>query len=296
MGDLLVLGDGDRQPTVADGRRAQLDLAADDDGPGARIHDDLGGLARRVHFQVLDGGEVGDPLGRIPRCEYLDGGGVHRLGGVRTHQIVDHVRQTAGGGEVRPVQVEGDGVALAEGVGNLPLHGRPVGDAPHCGRVHHHLGAVRPFGPEATDHQAALGHRIDAAIQPFQEGLEQGAATQALRLADGGDGDVYGLTRLGEGGQIRVDGHRRHVLDLGLDVVRHLDAEVVEHGPEGLLGEGVVLLPRAGQAHHQTVTDQLVAAHSFHRGEVLDAGCVRQPEGQQAAQQGKQTESVHDIS
>ena len=50
-----------------------------------------------------------------------------------------------------------------------------------------------------------------------------------------------------EKGQIRVDGHRCHVLDLGLDVVRHLDAEVVEHGPEGLLGEGVVLLPVPGR-------------------------------------------------
>ncbi len=93
-----------------------------------------------------------------------------------------------------------------------------------------------------------------------------------------------------------MDGDRRHVLDLGLVVVRHLDAEVVEHGPEGLLGEGVVLLARAGQAHHQTVADQLVAAHPFHRAEILDAGGVRQPERQDTAQQAEQTESVHDIS
>ena len=96
--------------------------------------------------------------------------------------------------------------------------------------------------------------------------------------------------------QIRMNGHRRHVLDLGLDVVRHLDAEIVQHGAKGLLGEGVALLTRARQTDHQTVADQLVATYPFHRADVLDPGGMGHPQGQQAAEQGNKTERLHNTS
>ncbi len=115
--------------------------------------------------------------------------------------------------------------------------------------------------PQPANHQTALRHRIDPTIQPLEKALQQGAAAQALGLADGRHRHVDGLARLGKRRQIRMNGHRRHVLDLRLDVVRHLDAEIVQHGAKGLLGEGVALLTRARQTDHQTVADQLVATY-----------------------------------
>ncbi len=120
--------------------------------------------------------------------------------------------------------------------------------------------------------------------------MQQGTAPQALGLADGRDRYVDGLARLGEGGQVGMDRHRRHILDLGLDIIRHLDAEVVEHGTEGLLGEGVVLLASTGQPHHQTVTNQLVVTHPFNRADVLDPGRIGHAQGQQTAEQCDKTE------
>ncbi len=99
---------------MADGRGLEPHLAADDDGAGPGVDDDLGCLAGRIHLQVLDGGEIGDPLARVPRCVDLDRGGIKRLRRVGADQIVDHVRQPARRGEIGAVQVEGDGIPLAK--------------------------------------------------------------------------------------------------------------------------------------------------------------------------------------
>ena len=67
-----------------------------------------------IYVQILQGGQVGNPLRRVPRGINLHGGGIQRPGCVRPHQAVDHIRHPLGGGEVGTVQVEGDGIPLAE--------------------------------------------------------------------------------------------------------------------------------------------------------------------------------------
>ncbi len=87
-----------------------------------------------------------------------------------------------------------------------------------------------------------------------------------------------------------MNGHRRHILDLGLDVVRHLDTKVVEHGTECLLGEGVVLLASTRQTDHKAVTNQLVGTNPFNRADVLDPGGMSHAQRQQTVEECGKTE------
>ncbi len=275
---------------MADSRRLQPDLTADDNSAGSGVDDDLGRFIGRVYLQILDGREIGDPLTRITRRIDLDRSGIECLRGIGADQIVHHISQSACSSKIRAVQVEGDGIALTERIGYFPLDGCPVGNASDGRGIDHHLGAICPFSAQTANYQTALSNRIDPPIQPLEEALQQSTATQTFRLANRGNRDINGLARLGEGRQVGVNGHRCHILDLGLDVVRHLDAKVVEHGAESLLGEGVVLLASTGQTDHQTVTNQLVGTNPFNRADVLDPGGMSHTQRQQTAEECGKTE------
>ena len=66
---------------------------------------------------------------------------------------------------------------------------------------------------------------------------------------------------------------RGDVLELRVDVRRNGDAELRQHVPDALDGERRLagLVAGAVEADDEAVTDELVAAHARHRGEILDA-------------------------
>ncbi|KAG1522954.1 hypothetical protein G6F50_018651 [Rhizopus delemar] len=70
-----------------------------------------------------------------------------------------------------------------------------------------------------------------------------------------------------------MDRHRRHVLQLRVDVRRHIDAELAEQVLQALHGERCLAgaVTAAIQAHHQAVAHQRIAAHATDLGQVLDA-------------------------
>ena len=74
------------------------------------------------------------------------------------------------------------------------------------------------FGPGVAQALDAGSIRVRAPLDPNQRvdylSMVENLATQALGVADRGNGDVDGLARAGKGRKIRVNGHGRHILGL----------------------------------------------------------------------------------
>jgi hypothetical protein len=137
----------------------------------------------------------------------------------------------------------------------------------------------------------ALRHGIDLAVGRIQRRHHQGAAQQALGVADRRHGDVDLAAGAGEGRQAGGDQHGRHVLRAEL-LAGDVDAQPLEDVRHDLLGEGGVAQPVAGavQAHDQAVAHQVVAAHAVEFHQVLEPDLRRQGGRSQAEDDRQQAE------
>ena len=133
--------------------------------------------------------------------------------------------------------------------------------------------AASPWAWKPPIGERALGDRIDVAVGAEQRGDQQGAALQALGVAQRRHGDVDARALGRERRQVGGDHDGRDVAGaqrLAADV----DAQPLQHRGERLLGEGRIVDRVAGavEADDEAVADQLVLAHALDIGEVLDAG------------------------
>jgi len=173
------------------------------------------------------------------------------------------------------VQRQSERVFLVQVEGNLLLDDRSLHDPADRGEVFLHLvPGVRP-DREATRADRPLAHGIHLPVGTFERGHQQGASLKRLGVADGVHQGIETAAHAGERRQIRGHHHGGDVLDL--DVLRlDGDPHFLEHRGNGLHCEdGAVAVAAAGQANHQTVTDQLVGTHAAKAGDVLDAGGVK---------------------
>ena len=149
---------------------------------------------------------------------------------------------------------------------SAPLEMRPTVGTPRVT-----LGGFA-FGREAADRERALRDRVDIAVGAEQRRDEQRAALQALGVAQRRDGDVDARALRAERRQVRGHHHRRDVAG-AQGLAADVDAEPLQHRVQRLLGEGNIVERVAGavEADDQAVADQLVLAHAFDVGEILDA-------------------------
>ena len=121
-----------------------------------------------------------------------------------------------------------------------------------------------PGGAEAGDGDRALGHGVDLAVGAQQRGHQQGAAQQALGIAQGGDVDVDARALAGEGRQVGGDHDRGDVVGVQVGVAG-VDAQALQHADQALAGEDRAAQVVAGavQADHQAVAHQQVVAHAL---------------------------------
>ena len=116
-----------------------------------------------------------------------------------------------------------------------------------------------------------MRHRIDVAVGAEQGGDEQGAALQALGVAERGHRDVHPGALSGESRQVPGHHHRGDVA--GADGgAADVDAHAFQHRLQRLLGERNIVerVASAVEADHKAVADQLVLAHALDIGEILD--------------------------
>ena len=175
---------------------------------------------------------------------------------------------------------------------DLALDDRAVGDAADGRHAAHDLGGFA-LGLEAVDRDRALADRIDVAVGAEQRRDQQRAALQALGVAERRHGDVDARALGAERRQVRRHHDGGHVA--GADgLAADVDAEPFQHRLQRLPGERDVVERVAGavEADDQAVADQLVLAHAFDVGEILDPrrrrhaiGLVRAPKA--AARQNK---------
>src|SRR5690606_36934779 len=135
----------------------------------------------------------------------LDRGRVQRVGDVGAQLPVERAGDAVGGLEVGAAQVEADGRRGGEVRGDDLLDGGAVGDAPGGGRVDRDAGAAAALRAHSRDHQVALRQRVDLAVGALERGQQQGAAAQALGVAQRGDGDVDGLAAAVAGREAGAD-------------------------------------------------------------------------------------------
>ena len=205
------------------------------------------------------------------RHRELHGRGIDRLGGRGADEIVDRGRDALGGGEIGIAQREAHIGQAVERELDLALDDGAVGDAADGRHAAGDLGGVA-FGREAADRDRALRHRIDVAVGAEQRRHQQGAALQALGVAERRDGDVDAGALGAERRQVGGHHHGRDVAGAELGAA-DVDAEPLQHRLQRLLGEGDVVERVAGavEADDEAVADQLVLAHALDVGEVLDA-------------------------
>ena len=192
---------------------------------------------------------------------------------VSLSDAVDRLGDAPRGREVGIAQRDLDGLELGEVEADLALDDGAVRDAPGRRRALGH-GLRAAARGEAADRDGALRHGIDLAVGAEQRRDEQGAALQALGVAQGVDRDVELGALAGE----RLERRRHHDrgdvvgVELGQTVAR-VDAEALQHADQALLGERRLVERVAGavQADHQAVADQEVLAHPLEIGDVLDA-------------------------
>ncbi len=265
-------------------------VAAHHDDAGALVDDDLG-REIRLDLQLLDLGEQGHDVAlELRRNRELHRRGIDRFGGLGAEEVVDGGGDAFRGGEVGVAQREPHIGQAIEREFDLALDNGAVGDAADRG---HALGDAggRAFGREAADRQGALSHRIDVAVGAEQGGDQQGAALQALGIAERGDGDVDPGALGAERRKIAGDHHGGDVA--GADGgAADVDAHAFQHRLQRLLGERNVVQRIAGavEADDEAVTDQLILAHALDVREILDP---RRRAGRSVQQQQRENRRTH---
>ena len=153
---------------------------------------------------------------------------------------------------VEPVEREVD-LALDDGA---------VGDTADRRHAAHDLGGFA-FGLETADRDRTLADRVDVAIGAQQRCDQQGAALQALAVAERGDGDVDAGALGGEGRQVGGDHHRRDVFQVQLGGHGNAGIEIGQaFEPEASSQSG-----RDVQADHCRLGHQRAAtAHGVEKG------------------------------
>ena len=226
-----------------------------------------------LDLQLFDLGQQRDDVAlEFRRNGELHRRGIDRLGGLGAEEVVDRRGDALGGGEVGIAQREAHVGQAVEREFDLAFDDGAVGDAADGRHAARDAGGVA-FGLEAADGERALRHGIDVAVGAEQRRDQQGAALQALGIAERRDGDVDAGALGAEGRQVGGDHHGGDVA--GADGrAADVDAHALQHRLQRLLGEGDVVEGVAGavEADHQAVADQLVLAHAFDIGEILDAG------------------------
>src|SRR3546814_6177500 len=123
---------------------------------------------------------------------------------------------------------------------------------------------LRPVGgvdAQPADDQIALRHRIDLAVGAIERGEDEGAATQAFRLADRGHRDVEALAGLGERRQVGGYHYRRGVLERRIDPRRQRQAKaryLSLHAERRIVEAGV-----AGRSEENTSEPQTLMRSSY---------------------------------
>ncbi len=252
-----------------------------DDGAGFFVDHDPGhGI--RIDLQPFQDGDELDAFFLISRRDPdPEAPAVDRAGQFAVEEFVDHRRHARNGREVGLHQTVGQRLGRVQGKGHLPLHKGPVGNAAGRRMILLHLGRLAAKGQRSHD-QRPLGDGVDIAVGSLERGHEQAAADQAVGIADGRHLDVDGGAGLGESGQLGGDHDRGDIVHLDQVAVDGYP-QALHHADQRLHGElGAVTVARAIQADHQAVPDQLVAAHAFKAGDILD------PRGQGGSGQQKQ--------
>ncbi len=206
-----------------------------------------------------------------------DGVGVGGGGERQAEAVVDHAGHALGGGEVGVAQAEMDDLQAVEGEGDFALDGGPVRDAPGGGDAAGD-GLRRAARRDRPGRDRTLRHGIDLAIGAEQGGDHQRAAHEVGRIAERGDGDVDAVAVAGERGKLGGDHDRGDVLGRErLGLVHGVDAEPLKHADQRLAGEDRGHQPVAGavEADDEPIADELVGAHAFDVGDVLDADLRR---------------------
>ena len=184
---------------------------------------------------------------------------------------VDDLGDAARRGEIGVVQHQADAAHLVELEADFALDDGAGGDAPRGRNALGHRRALA-LGGEAARGDGALRDRVNLAIGAEQRRHQQGAALQALGIAERRDLHVDAATLAGEGRQGARHHHRR---DIGCAqaVVAGIDAEPLEHADQAFAREDRLIECVAGavEADHQAIAHQHVVAHALEIGDVLDA-------------------------
>ena len=190
-------------------------------------------------------------------------------------------------GEVGLVKGQGERAIRSKGQNPITLDRRAPGDPPNRGNIGRYARSVGAFSIEATYHKIALGNGVDLAIGALEGRHDQRTPAKAFRIGDGRNGDVQGLPSASEGRQISGDHHRRHVVELELRPLGHGDTELNQHVLQTLHGKGRLdrLIPRTGEAHHQSVAHELVISDPIDTRQILNQICGSFQRSTQAKQE-----------
>ena len=155
--------------------------------------------------------------------------------------------------------------------GDLLLNDRAVRDA--AGGRHalrQRLALARRL--ETGHRNRALCARVDDAVRALELSEKQRPAHQRRRVAERRDRYVDTRSGLDAGRQIRRDDDRRDIPVAQLDAM-HIEAKVLQHSLDGLLGERRVAkrVARALQADHEPIADELAVPSAAQNRNVLDA-------------------------
>ena len=215
--------------------------------------------------------KAADPIREHGGHSDVDGAGIERPGDLQPDLAVDRALDALRGREIGIAQREANVRSSSSAKSTSCSTRAPDGITPEVGTPCVTDSRV-PLRLEAARDHRPLRHRIDVAIGGEQGRQHEGAAKQALGVADGGNGRVDLGARAGEGRQGRRHDHGGDVL--GLDVLAFdVDAQPLEQIDQQILGEGDAAqrIPGPVQADDEAVADQVVAAHALDVDDVLDA-------------------------
>ena len=184
--------------------------------------------------------------------------------------LVDRVDDSRSRHEIRILQLENERFHFAEGALHFALDQRAVRNTARRGDTLTD-GLRRAFDRISTHRDRALGDRIDLAVRCAQLRHDQRSAQQRGGVAERRNRDIHSRAAGDEGRQI---GGYQHGRDVSRSKRRssNVDSHVVEHRLQRLLGEGRIAQRVAGalEADYQPVAEDLVLAHAFQVGDILD--------------------------
>ncbi|MCY1171032.1 hypothetical protein D9M73_111270 [compost metagenome] len=266
---LRRFGDADGQPALCDGDRTDPDVRAHHDGARRFVDDDARWLID-IDVDRLDlRHQIDDRTLKAPARRDFDGGGVEHLGCPR-ETAVDGRHDALCRCKVGVFQRELQTGRGAQRKRHLALDDRATGDPRRGGNAAADAGGG-PLRLEARHRHRALCHGVDFPIKRAQRRGDQRAALQAGSIAKRGDLHVDAGAGARKGGHRCGDRHGCHILRLHVRSA-DVDAHAFEHRLHRFLGEGRVAHPvaRAGQAHHQAISDQLVGPDILDIDDIFD--------------------------